>query len=191
MIVYHGTDSDSAQNILKDGINLKCGNPSVDNGQGFYTTPSKLFALRRAKIMTLKVCGFRSERESIPVVLEIAIDETAFDALNVLEIPDCTDQWKEFVLYNRLGKRFLRDQKIESTNHNLDFKFDLVMDETADAGVGDIVSEIRYQETRRKYDLQAAINKIHKSNSKVWGKQISFHTKRALQCIKSIKVIEE
>lgn len=41
MIVYHGTDSYSAQNIMEAGIDLARGEESVDNARGFYTTPSR------------------------------------------------------------------------------------------------------------------------------------------------------
>ena len=35
-----------------------------------------------------------------------------------------------------------------SSNHNLDLVYDVVIDETADAGVGGLVSNFRYKETR-------------------------------------------
>lgn len=191
MIVYHGTDGYSAQNIIENGIDLKYGEKSVDNGRGFYTTPNKEFAIRRARMVTDSARKFRKDDELKPAILQIEIDENMFRELNVKEFVGCTYEWKEFVLYNRVGSRFLRNQKIQTTNHNLDYKYDIVIDETADAGVGEIVSGVRYKETRNDTDLRSTINKIRKSRNKIWGKQLSFHSRRALRrCIKSIKIVE-
>lgn len=189
MIVYHGTDSHSAQNIIENGIDFSYGDESVDNALGFYTTPSKEFAVRRAKMTTARAKMFQGDNELKPVILQIEIDETQFQFLNVKELDGCPYEWKEFVFFNRAGKRFMSSQGIFSTNHNLDFKYDVVIDETADAGVGKIVSGARYKDTRS--DIGVAIKKIKKSNNIFWGKQISFHTYHALkQCIVSQKVIE-
>lgn len=192
MIVYHGTDSDSAWHIINDGIDLFVGDDSVDNGRGFYTTPSREFASRRAKMRTASVQKFRQNEKLKPVTLQIEIDESKFNELCVKEFCGCTYEWKEFVLYNRLGTVFLNNQGIVSINHNLDSKYDVVMDETADAGVGGVVSRIRYKETRSNMDIKSVIDQIEKSDNRIWGRQVSFHSKRALKlCIQSIKAIEE
>ena len=101
MIVYHGTDSYSAQNIMEAGIDLARGEESVDNARGFYTTPSREFALRRARMTTAAVGKFRKDATLRPAVLEIEIDGDALKKLNVLEFTGTTYQWKEFVFYNR------------------------------------------------------------------------------------------
>lgn len=190
MIVYHGTDSHSAQNILENGISLSRGDKSVDNARGFYTTPSKEFAVQRAKMVTAALKKFNEDDTLKPVILRIEINDNAFNSLSVKEFDGCTYEWREFVLYNRLGKRFLRNQSITSDNHNLDFKYDVVIDETADTGVGKIVSDVRYKETRSA-DITSVIQKIQKSNNKFWDKQVSFHTRRALQkCIIHMEIIE-
>ena len=119
MIVYHGTDSYSAQNIMEAGIDLARGEESVDNA------------------------------------------------------------------------RYDSQQGIVSSNHNLDLVYDVVIDETADAGVGGLVSNFRYKETRGGIDLRTAINKVQRSNSSTWGRQMSFHTSRAVKmCIKSIRSVD-
>jgi hypothetical protein len=38
LIVYHGCDNVSADNILKNGVDLTKGKPLADFGKGFYTT---------------------------------------------------------------------------------------------------------------------------------------------------------
>lgn len=190
MIVYHGTDNYSAENIIKTGIDLKRGDESVDNGQGFYTTPSRTFAARRATIATEGLKGFHDDVLK-PVILQIEIDERAFDSLIVARFPECTYEWKEFVFYNRMGTHFLCDQKITSPNHNLDCKFDIVIDETADSGVVNMVSRLQYSQTWRDVDWKSTINKISKKDDdEIWDKQVSFHSRAALQCIKSMKIIE-
>ena len=191
MIVYHGTDSFSAQNIVENGIDLTIGEESVDNAKGFYTTPCKEFATRRAKMVTASAKKFRGDEELSASVLQIEIDESRFSELRTKKFVGCTYDWKEFVFYNRIGKRFLNNQNISSSNHNLDGKYDVVIDETADAHVASLVSKFRYKETRTNVDLKTVINKIQKSNDASWGEQISFHSHRSLQiCIQSIIIVE-
>lgn len=192
MIVYHGTDSYSAQNIIENGIELKYGEESVDNAQGFYTTPNREFAVRRAQMVTEKAIKFCRDDSLKPTILQIEIDESAFDNLSVRKFDGCTYEWKEFVFYNRMGKRFLRTQQITSANHNLDHKYDIVIDETADSGVAEIVSSNRYKHTRNDINWESKISKIQKSTNECWGEQMSFHSQRAVRlCIKSMQIYEE
>lgn len=191
MRVYHGTDSGSARSIRERGIDLTFGDESVDNAQGFYTTPSRAFAERRARTMTESARKFRGDDTLKPAILQIDIDESAFQDLCVKEFDGCTREWQEFILYNRMGTRFLRDQGITSDNHNLDFKYDVVIDETADAGIGGIVSRLRYKDTRAGVNLKAEISRIQKSDDPLWGRQLSLHSARAVkQCIRSMEIIE-
>lgn len=189
MIVYHGTDSLSAKNILENGIDLTRGNRSVDNAKGFYTTPNPAFAMQRAKIVAARVSSFHTDEAVEPVVLEIELDLDAAASLRVRKFEGCTYEWKEFVFYNRLGWNFLRKWKIESENHNLDKKYDIVIDETADAGVNELISDSRYRNDISNF--QPVIGQIQKSPRPNWDKQISLHTKRAVRrCIASVKVAD-
>lgn len=188
MIVYHGTDSISAKNILENGIDLRRGNKSVDNGAGFYTTPNLTFAMQRARTAAVRVSGFHTDEAVEPVVLEIELDMDAAASLRVREFKNCTYEWREFVFYNRLGWRFLRKWKIGSENHNLDKKYDLVIDETADAGVNDLISDSRYRKDIS--DWKPVIEQIGKSSRPDWDKQISLHTPQAVRrCIVSVKAV--
>lgn len=189
MIVYHGTDNYSAENIIKTGIDLKIGKKYVDNGQGFYTTQSREFAARRAAAAVEDAKDYREE-DPRPVLLQIEFDENAFDNLNIAIFTGCTYEWKEFVFFNRMGTHFLNHQKIASSNHNLDFKFDIVIDETADSGVTKIIQSLKYTRPRYSSDWKSQINKIKKSKKVSWSNQISFHSIRALQCIKSMQIVE-
>lgn len=90
-----------------------------------------------------------------------------------------------------MGAKFLKRQKIMSTNHNLDMKYDVVIDGTAGAEIGQLVSRARYKETRKEQKFETIISKINKSSNPVWDKQISFHSSASIQkCIKSMEIVE-
>ncbi|MDE7220306.1 MAG: DUF3990 domain-containing protein [Oscillospiraceae bacterium] len=188
MTVYHGTDSISANNILDTGINVKYGNESVDNAAGFYMTPNKTFAMQRAKMAAARVRSFHKGEVVEPAVLEIELDLSDAGSLRIKEFDGCSYEWKEFVFYNRLGWRFLRKWALFSKNHNLDAKYDIVIDETADAGVNDIISDSRYRNDLG--DLTSIIMQIERSTRPDWDKQVSLHTARAVRsCVRSIRIV--
>lgn len=189
MTVYHGTDSISAENIMDTGIDVKHGNEFVDNAKGFYTTPNKNFAMQRAKTTANRVRRFHGGENVEPVVLEIELDLNCTGDLQVKEFAGCTYEWKEFVFYNRLGREFLDQRHIDAENHNLDAKYDVVTDETADAAINDIVSDFKYQGNMD--DIRSVIEQIEKSSRRDWDKQISLHTDQAVKiCVKSIQIIK-
>lgn len=189
MIVYHGTDSISAENILKTNIDLKCGNEFVDNAKGFYTTPNKTFAMQRAKMAVNRVRGFHRGANVKPVVLEIELDLNCTGDLQVKEFAGCTYEWREFVFYNRLGREFLGQRKIGGGNHNLDAKYDVVIDETADARINDLVSD--FKDHGNMDEIESVVKQIEKSPRRNWDKQISLHTDQAVKiCVKSIQIME-
>lgn len=185
MIVYHGTDSLSAENILKTGIDINYGETSVDNGKGFYTTPNYEFALKRAETMALKKSKF-NDVKVLPVVLKIDIDISNTQKLSIKEFEICSYEWKEFIFYNRMGHNFLDKWDIKTNNHNLDSKYDIAINETADNDVTAIISKFRYAKNIK--NLKEEISKINKSNSSYWDKQISIHTQRGCSCISSIAI---
>lgn len=183
MVVYHGTDNVSAENILKNGVDLLCGDDSVDNAKGFYTTPNKAFALKRAISTACRRSSF-NETKFYPVVLRIEIDFSKANSINIKKFSDCNYEWKEFVFYNRMGNNFLIDNKISTQNHNLDFKYDIVINETADNNISSIIMKTNL--IGAKSDLKDVISRIGKSNKPYWDKQLSIHTEKGCQCIVSI-----
>lgn len=185
MIVYHGTDSSSAENIIKNGIDLNYGDTSVDNGKGFYMTPNYEFALKRAETTTLRRKKFKDISVE-PVVLKIEINIPDSDVISVKEFKECTYDWKEFIFLNRIGLRFIKKWNIKTDNHNLDLKYDIVINETADNDVTTIISNLRYEKNISK--LKEEIAKIEKSNSVYWDKQISVHSQKGCSCISSIAI---
>lgn len=187
MIVYHGTDKLSAQNIINNGIDVTCGDESVDNGKGFYMTPNFEFALQRAKTAARRKSKF-NETTVYPAVLKIELDINAVENISVKEFKDCSFEWKEFIFYNRIGMRFINKWGIETDNHNLDCKYDVVIDETADNDVTSIITKFRYKKDISR--LREEISKIKKSNSVHWDKQISIHSEESLACISSIEIYQ-
>lgn len=190
MIVYHGTDSLSSDNIITNGINVKYGEKSVDNGRGFYTTPGFEFAKARAIYSASHASEFNKNSKVHPVVLKLDIDITQplIDGLKIKTFDDCSYQWKQFVFYNRLGRLFLRKWHITSNNHNLDGKFDIVYDETADSHISGMVSDVRYAESIS--NLEDLINRVDRFHHVYWDKQISFHSNKSLKCIKSMEALD-
>ena len=88
MLLYHGTDIFKAENIIKNGVNVKAGRRYLDFGQGFYLTPS------------LKQAVNWSIRTNAPCVLEFDFN---CKELNIKHFPSANREWAEFVIKNRLG----------------------------------------------------------------------------------------
>ena len=188
MILYHGTDNISAESIIKNGIDLKFGKKYVDNGPGFYLTPNLEFAVRRAQMTADMLKQFRSAQKIYPAVLEIEFELPKNDHnIIIKEFVGSGYDWKEFVFYNRAGYGFIQGNNIDTNNHNLDCKYDIVIDETADAGISNIVSEAKKKENIEF--LEAYIDLVEKSTKEYWGKQISLHSDRACSYINSIKIL--
>lgn len=188
MIVYHGTDNLSAENIKNNGIDIKYGDESVDNGMGFYMTPSYILAENRAKYAANKKAEFYNESVT-PAVIKFEIDLENASKLSVKEFDDCSYDWKEFIFYNRIGEKFIKKWNIKTDNHNLDFKYDIVMDETADNKINTIISDLRYKRNVTEEIIKTEIEKIKKSNEEYWDRQISIHTKSACAFTKFIDII--
>lgn len=119
MLLFHGTDILSAENIIKSGVNFEICDQYTDNGRGFYLTNNKAFAEVRASVITLP--------PQKPVVVEIFFDENrAKEELNILRFDETTDDWRFFVAFNRTGLEHYSvmssyfPQKINNLNHSYD-----------------------------------------------------------------------
>lgn len=191
MKVYHGTDSRSAQDIIQSGIKLYLGAKYTDNAQGFYVTESKEFAVRRANMVATRARKKYNSTQIKPAVIEMEINLEAMAELNVKIFgKEDEGEWKEFVFKNRLGQEELDKRQISNTNHNLDMKYDIVMDETADARVSTLVEQFRTSYARGDNDFQRMACQIDISPNAVWAKQISFHSENALKLITSMRIID-
>lgn len=98
MIVYHGTISTCAENILNNGINLSKGKQNVDFGQGFYTTPIKSFAISTAKNKTEKTNLAYGYEFCKPTVLSFELDLKKTKTLKILQFNKCDIKWAQFII---------------------------------------------------------------------------------------------
>lgn len=176
MIVYHGTISSCAENIIKNGILLEKGKPKVDFGQGFYTTNSYGFAKSTAKNKAEKTnmhCGKNYVR---PIVLKFDICDGLMREFNVLKFSDANLKWAQFIINNRNGYEYIK--KINSHFHNLDHKFDIVIGSIADNKISLLAKELK--ELKEKVTDTDICNMVYP----YYTNQISFHTSKSLSCIK-------
>lgn len=186
MLLFHGTDNFSAENIIKSGVNFEICDQYTDNGRGFYLTNNKAFAEVRASVMTLP--------PQKPVVVEIFFDENrAKEELNILRFDETTDDWRFFVAFNRTGLEHYSimssyfPQKINNLNHS----YDIVIDYPADSGISsitDIIDELLDKAKGEPEPLKVYRNKlirqikrINEGNNDLLYKQYSFHTMRSLK----------
>ncbi|MCM1112804.1 MAG: DUF3990 domain-containing protein [Muribaculum sp.] len=186
MLLYHGTDNLSAENILKSGVKFEICDQYTDNGRGFYLTNNREFAEVRASVMSLP--------PKIPVVIEMFFDENrAKEELNILRFDETSDDWRLFVTFNRAGLEHYNvmslyfPQKLNNLNHF----YDIVIDYPADSGISNITDKIdklldKAKESPKplkvyRNKLIRQINLINVGNSDLLSKQYSFHTIRSLK----------
>ena len=169
MILYHGTNEESAENILKNGIDLSVGNDEADFGKGFYTTPDLAFAEK---------CARRKAFHSKPSILRFDFDnKSAKD--KILNFPAADMWWAQFIVNNRNG--YLYTNAIHSTDHNLDARYDIVYGKIAD---GNIVKLAAWLNGKRREIQRAECKRLINDH---YPMQYSFHTKDSLQYIKKIE----
>lgn len=175
MKLYHGTDYDSAMNISIYGVDLNKSNKYLDFGAGFYTTPDITKAEKRAM---MKAKG--NQEKAYIVILDV--DETYWSELKikVFEKPDIA--WGRFILYNRCGINYVEQH--ESCEHNLDYKYDIVIGDIADGRVSNIAYAVKngYMDGD-----DVDFNDFMRNDKESYGNQVSFHTKKSLECIQSIE----
>lgn len=178
MIVYHGTISSCAENIIKNGILLEKGKPKVDFGQGFYTTNLYAFAKSTAKNKAEKTnihCGRNQVR---PIVLKFNIHDSLIKELNILKFDESDVRWAQFIINNRNGYEYVNN--IDSHFHNLNHKYDIVMGGIADNRISLLAKELKeLKEKVTKADIRNMIYPYYTN-------QISFHTPESLCCIELI-----
>lgn len=178
MKLYHGTNYSSAMNIVSNGIDLKYSKPYLDFGAGFYTTPSYDHAASAAIRTTLKYNAKHETKEEAYIV------EVEFKPIKGIELskamyPRHSERWGKFVLNNRLTRNILSSHSI--LEHNQDAKYDVCCGEIAD---GNIIN-IAYQVNNGLIALKDVdYTDFLKDNGEVYPQQYSFHTSKAISCIK-------
>jgi hypothetical protein len=104
---YHGTTTQSAENIRNNGINLEAGRENLDFGKGFYTTQSRQHAIERAGQMVDKFGG-------APDVLNYRLPNSKLSKLKELEFFEPSTQWKNFTMGNRNNTLPMHDYDLVS-----------------------------------------------------------------------------
>lgn len=176
---YHGTNESSAVGICSDGIDFSKSRKELDNGIGFYITDDKSKALSRADMQTKRFNRVHKCEES-PAIVEICIDEEKFSCLNIKNFEYCNDDWMRFVIANRLSPEYLSSH--EELEHNLDCRYDAVVDSIADSNVSELASHVN-DGTLSIDDI--TVDMLLTEDGRTLGLQLSLHTEEAIKTIKS------
>ena len=151
--LYHGT------NVLFDRPDVNAGRPGMDFGRGFYLTPS----FESAKFMAKRVKRLRGFGEEL--VLKFSFDESAARAAGVREkvFPQINLDWMRFIVANR-------DKLTDSSDHNLDRRYDLVHGYVADDRLVNLLHELSRGTMTEEYVLKRLQDVEHQTM------QYSFHS---------------
>lgn len=175
MKLYHGTISSGAENIIKNGINFKCGKPKVDFGQGFYTTPSFSFAKNTAINKAKKTNSYKQIYVE-PYVLVFEYNERkAKEICNILNFTKLDIKWAQFIINNRNGFEYMNS--IGSHFHNINQKYDIVQGSIADNEI------VILAQTLKNLNKKINVNDIDNMLYNYITRQISFHTHKSLKCL--------
>jgi len=169
VFLYHGTDEKSARRILKDGVNPRFGRKNVDFGQGFYTTPNRAHAEDRARIKA-KAKGCR------PALIIFSFEEESAIG-NIKRFYEADLVWLQFIVNNRMGIKYVKRHELPNESHNRDAKYDIVIGETADAGLAYLIWSIKDEDRLVEED------DLFVASNDTLGVQYSFHTQNGLSFI--------
>ena len=175
MKLYHGTISSGAENIIKNGINFKCGKPKVDFGQGFYITPSFSFAKNTAINKAKKTNSYKQIYVE-PYVLVFEYNERkAKEICNILNFTKLDIKWAQFIINNRNGLEYMNS--IGSHFHNINQKYDIVQGSIAHNEI------VILAQTLKNLNKKINVNDIDNMLYNYITRQISFHTNNSLKCL--------
>ena len=174
--LYHGTNKESQNNIVNDGINL-CINPKGgDFAVGFYLTPD----LDSAKRLAMRKADFLST----PAIVELALKKSFREFLSVKDFGRITLNssdsvligWAQFIVNNRCGTDYVRSVSSPGgyEDNNLDKRYDIVIGQTADGAISHIFRQCK--EEKRMITLFKA-KKLLENDYKI---QYCISTERAL-----------
>lgn len=178
MKLYHGTNYSSAMNIINNGIDLQYSKPYLDFGAGFYTTPSYNHAALTA-IRATKKYNARYRKNEEPYIVELDFIQPKEINLSKILYPYHSEKWGRFVLNNRLTPEILSTYSI--TEHNQDSKYDVCCGEIADGSIVNVAYEVN---SGMITPDQVDYNDFLKDNGQVYPQQYSFHTLKAISCIR-------
>lgn len=179
MIVYHGTMDRYAEDIQHNGILLTKSKEFLNFGKGFYTTPDFNFAFNTACLKANR----NNEHGGVyanPAILKFEFNEKV-DGIIRKSFDGYNNEWKRFVLHNRLGVKYIEQYNLKG--HNIDCKYDIVCGETADGDISSLILNIK----RGNVEINNQIYElIDIKRPKIWGTQVSFHTSKSLTCINMV-----
>lgn len=168
MILFHGTDIKSANNILDEGIRIEEGNDATDFGQGFYTTQDRGFAIK---------CAIRaSKRTDLPPAL-ISFEFEEMFAHKIKVFQGASVEWAQFIVNNRCGLEYVA--KTKAGAHNLDGKYEVVRGLVADGNIVDFAQSCLEE---MAVVVEDDIGLIYSDR---YPEQISFHSKESCSLLKN------
>jgi hypothetical protein len=178
MILYHGTDLESAKNICK-GVDFKRSSLSVDFYAGFYTTDNKYLAIKWAERKTLfcKKC-------STAAVVSFMIPNDFFseDGLKVRMFKTTDLEWAQFIVNNRLGMNYINNLPYHLQENNTDLRYDICIGPIADGKISRICGDINV--LKKSVDDKILKELI----SKDYGTQYSFHTDKTKRFLSDMRL---
>ena len=182
--VYHGTILRYAVDIYNNGIDLKKSKPYLDFGQGFYTTDNFEMARNMARRISARELRQKDIENAFPAVITFEYKEVPGLNYKKFEYEDI--EWARFIMANRITPEIAA--KLGLKDSNVDLKYDIVIGGTADGEIASIASDLRYGRLQAEYyNLQ--LSDFLKSDGSSYGKQIAFHTQKALSCIEYVECV--
>lgn len=179
MKVYHGTTLKNAANICDVGIDLNKSNSYLDFGKGFYVTPD----YEMAKNMAYRVAVREKQAKTIFLAV-MCFEYTEDTELRYRKFASEDVEWAKFIMANRVSAEIAGKLGLPDSNANL--KYDVIIGGTADGGVANIASDLRYGKiSPQNYRLN--LSDFFKADNSSYGTQIALCTPRALSCIKYMK----
>lgn len=184
IFLYHGTILGHLESI-KAGISIAYSHKYTDFGQGFYLSSQQSHAELTAMVRSNANRKFLYEL-SEPVVIRFELPDDAFEELRWKSFFAPDKDWKEFVLANRCKNEMVRQLGF---NHNQDGRYDVVIGPVAD-GANGILTVLCSKISSGELTIPAVnLSDIAPSQNKCWGEQWSFHSDKAISCLKFVNVI--
>lgn len=162
MKLYHGST------IIVKKPDLTILNYKTDFGKGFYTTTDFEQAKKWTKIKKERLL---KEKDNLIIHQYVNVYEyTENNNLNILDFQEATEEWLKFVFKNRQSEELVH-------------QYDIVKGPVADDNLYQVL--VNYE--NGVYDMEETIKRL---KTYLLSNQISFHTLKALDCLKYIETIE-
>ena len=172
MILYHGTDWDSAASIMVDGPQMiQRRFEGADFGQGFYTSINPQVAIERARY---KAWMNYSNPAVVSFLVPNNLIESYEDQTHVKVFKTAGLAWAQFVVNCRAGYRYISNLPQPLQDSNISLKYHICKGEIADGDVKDIAEE------HSRSGLPVTLADLDNIRSKEYSLQYSFHNEKAL-----------